>query len=76
MFFFIPEFHGNTASDNRADTPERPLDPKETNSDITESDIDKLKCNLMNQLNFMDDNELRSSGLTDTNINGTSGFRL
>ena len=47
------EFHGNTASDNRPDSPTG--NDSVTLKEMTNERLDQLKCNLLNQLNSNDD---------------------
>ena len=68
LFLFFTEFHGNTASDNRVDSPQSHTEGD--GAGVSEAAIDKLKCNLMNQLNLIEDTDLGTNGL----IEGTSGF--
>ena len=68
LFHFSPEFHGNTASDNRPDSPDRNIDKQTTACDVGGSEIDELKCNLMNQLNLIDDIDIQDHGLRDRDL--------
>ncbi|XP_053383005.1 PAS domain-containing serine/threonine-protein kinase-like, partial [Mercenaria mercenaria] len=44
------EFYGNTASDNRPDTP--PMADQHMNGHVEGSEVDELKCNLFHKLNI------------------------
>ena len=70
-FLLCPEFHGNTASDNRPDTPDHNTDKQTTASNMDSNDMDELKCNLMNQLNLIDDIEPQNPGLRDYDSSNT-----
>lgn len=50
-YFVFLEFHGNTASDNRPDTP--PVaDIDRMDERAEDSEMDELKCNLFHKLNL------------------------
>ena len=70
-FLLSTEFHGNTASDNRPDTPDHNTDKQTTASNMDSNDMDELKCNLMNQLNLIDDTESQDRGIRDYDSRNT-----